>query len=43
MSYSRRELLVKIVLSAMPTHFITVFKPSKWAISGIDKFRRIFL
>jgi hypothetical protein len=43
MTYSDRELLVKTVLSAMPTHFITSFKPSKWLISGIDKYRRSFL
>jgi hypothetical protein len=43
MTYSGREILVKIVLLAMPTHFITSFKPSKWLISGIDKYRRSFL
>jgi hypothetical protein len=43
MSYSGRELLVKIVLSVMPTYFMTIFKPPKWAISGIDRFRRSFL
>jgi hypothetical protein len=42
-SYPRRELLVKSVLPAMPTHFITVFKMPKWTICGIDKFRRSFL
>jgi hypothetical protein len=29
LSYPGRELLVKIVLSAMPTHIIIVFKPPK--------------
>jgi hypothetical protein len=39
LTYPGRELLVKSVLSAMPTHFITIFKPPKWTISGIDKYR----
>jgi hypothetical protein len=42
-SYPGRELLVKSILSAMPTHFITVFKMPKWTIYGIEKFRRSFL
>jgi hypothetical protein len=43
MSYPGRELLVKSVLSAMPIHFIIIFKPPKWFILGVDKFRRGFL
>jgi hypothetical protein len=43
MSYPGRELLVKTVLSAMVTYFITAFKPHKWMIHAIDKFRRAFL
>jgi hypothetical protein len=43
LTYHDRELLVKFVLSAMPTHFLTYFKMSQWAISGVDKFRRSFL
>jgi hypothetical protein len=39
MTYPARELLVKPVLSTMPTYIITVFKMSKWAHSMIDKFR----
>jgi hypothetical protein len=42
-TYPGREVLVKIVLTAMPTFFLTVFKMRKWAISRIDKFRRGFL
>jgi hypothetical protein len=40
LTYSGRELLVKTVLSAMPTHYLTVFKMSKWAIAAVDRFRR---
>jgi hypothetical protein len=43
MTYSGRELLVKSVLSAMPTHFIIALKPPKWFIARVDKFRRSFL
>jgi hypothetical protein len=43
MSYARRELLVKSVLTAMPTYFMTVFKMPKWTHSKIDKYRRSFL
>jgi hypothetical protein len=38
-----RELLVKAVLTAMPTHFLTVHKLPKWAEKEIDRFRRSFL
>jgi hypothetical protein len=43
LSYPGRELLVKFVLSAMPTYFLTVYKMPKWKIYRIDKFRRSFL
>jgi hypothetical protein len=43
MTYFGRELLIRSVLSAMPTHLITAVKPPKWFISGVDKFRRGFL
>jgi hypothetical protein len=42
-SYPRREALIKSVLSALPTYFMTVFKMKKWAISRIDKYRRSFM
>jgi hypothetical protein len=35
-------LLVKIVLAATPTYFLTMLKMSKWARSRIDIFRRSF-
>jgi hypothetical protein len=37
-----RETLVKSILSAMPTFFMSVFKLPRWAIIKIDKFRRGF-
>jgi hypothetical protein len=43
LTYPDRELLVKTVLSAMPTHFLTLYKLSKWAERDIDRFRRSFL
>jgi hypothetical protein len=43
LSYPGRETLIKSVLTAIPTFFITVFKPTRWFISGVDKFRRSFL
>jgi hypothetical protein len=43
LTYPGRELLVKTVLSAMPTHYLTVFKMLKWAITRVDRFRRGFL
>jgi hypothetical protein len=42
-SYPGRESLVKVVLSSIPTYFLTVFKMRKCAISRIDKYRRSFL
>jgi hypothetical protein len=43
LTYPGRELLVKIVLTAMPTYFLTVFKIPKWGFAKIDKFRISFL
>lgn len=42
-SYPGRELLVKTVLTEMPTYFMTIFKFPKWGISRVDRFRRSFL
>jgi hypothetical protein len=42
-SYPSREMLVKSILLAMTTHFLTVLKMPKGVISYIDKFRRGFL
>jgi hypothetical protein len=42
-SYLARELLVKSVLSALTTYFMTVYKLPKWACNDIDHFRRSFL
>jgi hypothetical protein len=39
---SGRHLLVQSVLSAMPIHFLTVFKLPLWANKGIDRYRRSF-
>jgi hypothetical protein len=43
MSYPGKELLVKTVLSSLPTYFLTVFKMPKWGYAKIDRFRRNFL
>jgi hypothetical protein len=43
LAYPRREVLVKMVLSAMPTHFLTVYKLLKWAEQEIDRLHRSFL
>jgi hypothetical protein len=37
------KLLVKSVLSAMPTHFLTIYKMPAWAIKDVDQFCRSFL
>jgi hypothetical protein len=42
-TYPGKELLVKSVLSALPTYFFTIFKMPKWGISKIDKYRKGFL
>jgi hypothetical protein len=42
LTYPGRELLVKTILTSMPTYFLTVYKMPKWAIAGIDRFRRGF-
>jgi hypothetical protein len=39
LSYLGRETLVKMVLSAMTTHFLTVHKLPKWVARDIDRFR----
>jgi hypothetical protein len=43
LSYPGREILVKSVLSAMPSYFLTVHKMHVWGFSKIDRFRRSFL
>jgi hypothetical protein len=43
LSYPGRELLIKTVLSSMPTYWLTVFKSYKSIISNIDQYRRSFL
>jgi hypothetical protein len=43
LAYPGRQLLVKMVISAMPTHFLTVHKMAAWAIKEVDHFRRSFL
>jgi hypothetical protein len=41
-SYPSRETLVKSVLSAMPTYFMTVHKMPKWAFAKMDRIKRSF-
>jgi hypothetical protein len=43
MSYLGRELLVKSVLTTLPTYFLTVYKMPKWVFSRIDRLRRSFM
>jgi hypothetical protein len=43
LSYPGRELLVKIVLSTMLTHFLIVHKILAWAIKEVNRFRKGFL
>lgn len=38
-----RQALVSSVLSAMPTHHLTVLQAPKWVFKRIDRFRRSFL
>ena len=38
-----RLTLVRAVLSSIPTYFLTVFAPQKWALKQVDKIRRSFL
>lgn len=42
-SYPGRDLLIKSVLTSLPTYFMTVFKMPRWAIHRIDRYRRSFL
>lgn len=42
-TYPGRELLVKSVLLAIPTYFLTASKFPLWAIHRIDRFQRSFL
>jgi hypothetical protein len=42
-TYPGRELLVKTVLSAMPTYFFTAYKLPRWAKKEIDRYRHSFL
>jgi hypothetical protein len=43
LTYLERELLVKTVMSSMPTHFLTCYKLPKWAEKDINHFRHSFL
>jgi hypothetical protein len=43
LSYPGRELLAKIVLSTMLTHFLIVHKILAWAIKEVNRFRKGFL
>lgn len=38
-----RLKLLNSVLTAIPTYFLTIFEPKKWAIKKMDKIRRSFL
>jgi hypothetical protein len=42
-SYHGREILVKSILSVMPTFFLSIFKMPKWAFAKMDRIRRSFL
>jgi hypothetical protein len=42
LAYTGRQVLVQLVLSSMPIHFLTVFKMPQWTIRGIDRVRRNF-
>jgi hypothetical protein len=43
LTYPGRELLVKTVLLAISTHFLTIFKMPQKTIKRIDQFRRSFI
>jgi hypothetical protein len=38
LTYLGREMLVKTMLSVLPTFFLTVFKMPKWGFTQIDRF-----
>jgi hypothetical protein len=42
-SYPGRELLVKSMLSVIPTFYLTAFKMPKWPFAKVDRSRRTFL
>jgi hypothetical protein len=42
LTYPGRELLVKMVLSAMPTFFLTIFKMPWWGFPKLKDFREVF-
>jgi hypothetical protein len=42
LTYPGRELIVKTILTSMPTYFLTVYKMPKWDIAGIDRSSRAF-
>jgi hypothetical protein len=35
MSYTSRELLIKSVLTALPTYFLSIFKMHKWGFKKL--------
>jgi hypothetical protein len=43
LSYPGRELLVKTVLSTMPTFFLTLHKMHIWAYATIDRYKMSFI
>jgi hypothetical protein len=43
LTYLGRDLLVKSMLTVMPTHFLTIFKMHRKIIKRIDQFKRSFV
>jgi hypothetical protein len=41
MTYPERELLIKLVLTTMPTYFLSFFKMSKWGLKKLIDSGRI--